>query len=464
MSKYSPMVQQMSELNRDEFKRYTISSKAFEHGNKLLFEEFQPALKLATNEVDKECKGQFFKGWRPIIPAASLIIQYRDDAVPTGAHQLTVQEKESLGVPTPVDVHFGEPNPDTVLSVSAFFSSDVLHDQYAIPAGKQNGQEFNLAIIAKTAEKRMAALDLLTNAIYRMPAETRETFAQEMTQQLCRFSGTNQLDSLRMVLGTEPLDARAGLPTTELFASMVGTSAKSLKGFAQDSPIGLDFGMRLLQRVDKQLSWELRADTISQMHDMHYMYGQALSQSANRDPLSCTNALASAMLQWSWKLSHDIDAIVENIDTLGALSDEIQREMDRPADKAFSALIQAVPAAEQCEFRAHLLTCPQVAVEGLLFSTDMREVQVGVTLACDYAAKETDVSDETKAALHAVISEQFIQSPLESMKAEHGDDILGIFGDSRFDDMLNALYDIAEGSDGIPDELSDAHNEEVIDG
>ena len=462
MSKYYiPMAQPLSELNRDELKQYLLYAAAFEHGKKLMFEEFQPALKLATTEIENQTKGQFFQDWRPIIPAAALITMCSDGVVPNDVHVLTGTEKTGMNIPQPADVFFGEPNPGHITSVSVFFENDVLHDQYGLSAPVVDGK-LNLSVIANIAGSRVTAMDLLTDAIYRMPTEERIPFANEITAQLCRFSKTNESDALRMVLGTEPLDIKAGLPTTELFASMVGTSAKSLKGFAQDSSLGLDFGMRLLQRADKQLSWELRADTIAQMHDMHYMYGQALSQTSNRDNLSCTNALASALLQWSWKLNHDIDIIVENIDTLGALAGEIQREMERPADQAFTELIQAVPAAQQCEFRTHLLQCPHVSIDALLCSTDMREIQAGVTLACKYAAEETDLEPEECEALDKVLSDRFITKTMDALKEDHGDNIPGILNDKRFDDMLNAIYDVAETPGGIDDELSDIFNEEVI--
>ncbi|MBQ8806098.1 MAG: hypothetical protein IJZ68_06395 [Bacteroidaceae bacterium] len=438
---YVPTVQPLSELSRQEFKNYTLHTSAFEQGDKLIFEEFQPALRLASREIQGQTQGQFFHDWRPIIPAVALIMVCNENALTLECKQLDDEERVSLGMTTPnnIGVHFGKLTADSTRAVSAFFEVDVLHDQYGLSAPVQQGT-INLSVISGIAEKRIAALDLLADAIYRMPAAQRTEFTKEMTEQMTRFSKTSELDSLRMMLSTEPIDIKAGLPTTELFASMVGTGAKSLKGFVQDTSLGLDFGMRLLQRADKQLSWELSADTLTKVHDMHYMYGHALSQTT-RDPLGCVNALSSAMLQWSWKLDRDTDAIIENIDTLGIIADEIKREMERPADKIFTEMIYAVPASEQCEFRMYLTQCPTVKLEALMFTTDMSEIYAGVKAACEYAVQEADVSEETIEVLNDIMSRHFAAQ----IKESH--DEFGMIVDFHLEDT----------------ELADQYNEEVLD-
>ena len=411
---YVPRVAPMSELAHPGFKTNSIYAEGFlQDGQVIMIPDLQPALKMLQNQ---QVIDGVFEDWRPILRPIGILTQC-DSNVPAQAHKLESHELIPIGMEDCVaSIFFGENVYPNVANINVYMEDDILHESNYWIFEQDKSGAVSIAPAARAAEARMSSVNLLADALYRMPETARHQFVELISNQYSNPQyNPKELPALQMALSSDKLQRQSGLPTTEdLMNGQLKTIA--MKGFVQESPYGLDFGMRLLQKFEKQLTWELSADALTKLPELHQLYQNTL-QRTGVNPEACVDALMYAALNWGWKLESQHDVIAENIDTLENLADTVLQDMERPFDKMLSEILQSTPAQYQCAMKIAIMEHVQYEqYEGK--HPDIPQMTAALQEAVKYAATECALPEnvlhnlEEKLGIKHAPSQERVEEPI----------------------------------------------------
>ena len=391
---YTFNLKPMTELSNELYMQYNARPETLLDGQSLIFTNQQEALNAAQNLL----LNKHFYSNMPVIPNVILLVSLQNATL--DGTELSHTERESIGLPNDAsNVYRGTYTPSDIKCFGAVFQADALHQPIIKPAGVRENGDINIADISATARNRVNALDKLTDILYLVPRERRAVIMQEL--QSTDMSGEKgQL--LKMALSTDQFTPNT-LPTTKSIANSTKLDVKSMKGFVQANPAGLDFGARLFQQTAKALLQHTSAETIFALPKLYKEYAENLNKYSNPNEMQCVSAMGRALASIENTSLQDMPHIMNLKYSLRDLQSMIVYQMEDRADQSITAIVQAVPAEQQPQARQHALK---------MINAETKD-ELELMTQCYAAAASLGLSTDEYAVAHTALNAVWMENEIQ---------------------------------------------------